>query len=339
MSGQTIKVRMPPVGLVLSGAATTAAIIAVRLPRAVRPKSPIAMAFSILTAGAVVRTAMTSAQTPLTLRKGMAEGAGVLVMLLAVLPSGQRLQLLQNPVCAALTALLFSAHLTWSSYAAAKADRSHLDSFRGHAEAILKEFVPSTIARFAAAELTVMRYAFAFRNTPQATLGAKAFSYTNNGVVILIWTVAGLSFLEAGFAHVLLTRWSHTGAIVFTGLSELTVLYLAGIANSLRRLPILLDDSGIRVRLGFLVDHRLAWDAIQSADLIQNANKSSHSRSLRLSGVSSPNVRIHLVEKTVISRLFKGNKTTSAIDIYLDEPTSFLADVAKGILEHRTTGS
>ena len=302
----------------LSGAGTAVAV-GLRLPSPLRLKHPLTFAASVLGGASLIGAA---ARRPVTARTFAANLAAAAALFVLGAPSAVRGAALAQPLVAAFLMTAVLVHLVWSGLVAwqARAGLARLDSFQARAEGLLGFFVSPTLARLAAAETTVIRYALAFRPRPQISPGSAAFSYHRNGVLVLVWTVAALSCVEAAIVHLLMARWNGLFALISTGLTELSVLYLLGIANSLHRLPVLVGAGGVRLRTGILIDHSIPISEITEVRTLDGAAQIG---GLRLSGVSSPNLQLVLKRPTVVRRLFKPERTSDRLNIYLDDPVRF----------------
>jgi hypothetical protein len=183
-------------------------------------------------------------------------------------------------------------------------------------------------ARPMARALAALRYALAFRTPPRVPIGAEAFTGHRNGVLPLLWTVAALSLVEVTLVHLLIRRWSAPAAIGVSLFSELGVVYMLGVGNSLRCLPTLVEPEGVRVRLGLLIDQPIAWADIAHAGVIVGEAGPKTRDVLRAAAISPPNVRLRLSRLTSVGRSGLQARQVSAIELYLDDPKAFCAIVA-----------
>lgn len=156
---------------------------------------------------------------------------------------------------------------------------------------------------------------------------AQAFTYHGNGLLALVWTVVLLAPVEMLVTHLLVSRWSRAAAIWITSLSALPIVYLVVIAASLRLLPILVDAEGVRVRLGLLLDQRFDWDVVAAAESATGLASRSPGV-LRATTLTPANVHLKLSRSVRARRGLKPVQDVTAVDLYLDAPTAFLAEIA-----------
>ena len=312
--------------IILSGAGALVAV-GLRLPDTMRPRHPIAFAASVFGAAGLASSAATR---PPTVRRVVANLATAAFMFLVSVLTGARAAALGHPALLVVLTGLVLLNLYWSGLDVWRHRQAlaRCDSFQSRTERVLSFFVSPMLARFASAEATVIRFAFAVRYRPHIPVGATGFSYHRNGVLVLIWTVVALSCVEAFMTHVLISRWNGAVALALTLLVELSVVYLLGIANSLHRLPILIDANSVRLRMGVLIDHRVELSDIESVEMIRGPD---HSPGLRLSGLSSPNVQLVLKRPAAIRRLLKPGQASGRLDIYVDDAAGFCEAVCERV--------
>jgi hypothetical protein len=99
-------------------------------------------------------------------------------------------------------------------------------------------------------------------------------------------------------------------------------------AASLRLLPVLVDAEGVRVRLGLLLDQRFNWDVLAAAEPATGL-ASRDPGVLRATTFTPPNVRLTLHRPVRARRGLKPAQDVTAVDLYLDDPTAFLAELAE----------
>jgi len=249
--------------------------------------------------------------------------AGAAITLPIVLPSAQRTMLLASPTALLIILAAISIHLVWGFGSAFNNSALRSDDFRIRVETFLSEFVPPAVARVAAAEIMVIRYVFAFRTPPKVPRDSIAFSYHRSGVLALVWIVAARSVIEATLVHLVIRQWSEFTAILVSGLSELSVVYLIGLANSFRCLPTLADADGLHFRLGILIDEKIEWEKIADVVVIKVSTAKKKPDVLRVAAISAPNIRIRLVAPTKVKQLFHSTREVVEVEAYLDDPQAF----------------
>ena len=306
-------------------AAAGAAGLLLRAPRAIKLRSPVQWAACILTAGAVTRWLASDEERERSrARYLLSSMAGAAASFLIVLPRTYRSSVLTSLTGSLLTVIIL-AHVVWGLVEAERKGAFRIVGFQMRLEAVFSEIIPAKVARLAAAEATVFRYLFVWRAAPVSDSQA-AFAYHGGGVLPLLWTVAGLSVFETAGMDLLVRQWSKPAAIMVSVLSELGVIYLIGVANSLRCLPVIVDREGLTLRLGLLLEHRISWNGLSRVELIPSG-ASQPAGDIKVTTIMPPNVRLTLTHTMKIKRLFKPERAAAFISIYVDRPEAFLKAV------------
>jgi hypothetical protein len=130
--------------------------------------------------------------------------------------------------------------------------------------AILAGVIPfSTAARALAGELSVLYYGFAWRATPHAPAGTRAFTlHKRSGIGDLLMLVGIVSLAEVLPVHLVVGHWSVTSAWVVTGLSLYGALWAVALGRSFALRPTLVGREEIVVRLGLLFSLRIPMECI-----------------------------------------------------------------------------
>jgi hypothetical protein len=118
---------------------------------------------------------------------------------------------------------------------------------------VAREILPARrVAEAVAFEMAVFYYGlFAWRRRPQSPSGAQVFTYHRTsgygalGFALLIATLA-----EAIPIHLLVVRWSPTGAWLLTALAAYGMLWFLADYRATRLRPILLEEEALRIRTG-----------------------------------------------------------------------------------------
>ena len=151
----------------------------------------------------------------------------------------------------------------------------------------------------------------------------QAFSY-HRSVAPLIWAFVGIALVELVVTHVLVALWKPWIAAVFTLLSASGVIWFIGVIRSFKRLPVLIEDDRLIMRVGTLKRVDLARDRIGGLKEQWRAETLRHDQVLKLSLLAYPNVVIELSEPIAGRR-----GSVRAIGHRLDDPAGFAVALAR----------
>jgi hypothetical protein len=176
--------------------------------------------------------------------------------------------------------------------------------------------------------LKALRYAFAWGGKPDVPPGAAAFSY-HRGLQAVMWALLAASLLETAVLHLLLARlWSVRASLLLFLVSLSGLIYLIGLLNSLRRLPILVTDDGVRVRSGLLVDRWLPLSQIASVSVVADPGDLKRPELLKASLLALPNTLIRLEQPVAVRGRGGRSRDITVIALRPDDPAGFAAVVA-----------
>ncbi len=144
-----------------------------------------------------------------------------------------------------------------------------------------------------------------------------------------LWIFA--SALEVPLVHVL-TPWESVRTFLLV-VSMWGLLWMLGMYAALRTYPHLLDDEGIRIRSGTMVDVRLPWQAVREVSYDERTLPSSirsfqrtgpdEARQLHVPMGARTNVTAELTGPTSL-RTSPGEETVVSVSFWVDEPREFV---------------
>ncbi len=118
-------------------------------------------------------------------------------------------------------------------------------------------------------------------------------------------------------------------ALVVTLLSAYGLLFLLAEYRATLHRPVSLDDTGVHLRYGVLIDAVVPWHAIVAVDRCTEASPRKPG-TLRLRGMGEANVRLSLRPGTRLSPIV-GARAIDEIRLGLDDPAGFVTAVDKAI--------
>lgn len=189
-----------------------------------------------------------------------------------------------------------------------------------------KKLLPEAMAPLVYAETAIIARALFSWRKPRLKLGERAFTSLGIMAPVLI-AVLILSLVEILILHVLLARFSLGLANVATGIGALTFVYLLGVLKSLKLFPTIVGQNELVVRLGTLQEVRVARRDILLAEAAPIATTLPASAA-KLSGISAPNIIIHLHKAVAIKGHFLRARRAKLLALYIDDRDGFLDAVS-----------
>jgi hypothetical protein len=174
--------------------------------------------------------------------------------------------------------------------------------------------------------IRALYFAWAWAAAPDVPPGAGAFSYHRSLRPILIALIAAM-VLETVAVHVgVFFLVSRTLAWVLLTLSLLGLVWLLGLVNSVAKLPILVTETGVRVRAGLLIDQWLPVAQVAGVRTGLNFGDLKRPEVLRASLVVYPNVLIELSSPLRLGRGDRAREVT-LVAVHPDDAAGFAAAI------------
>lgn len=250
--------------------------------------------------------------------------AGCIVATLAAETPVREALLDMDAVVAAMMMTL-AAYLGWSLLLARR--RWHAT---GSVELALGEILPARLVTFAAHESAMLRLAiFSWGAAPDVPPGAKAFEY-HRVVNPMIAVLLVLQVIEILVVDLLVSHWSERAALVLLALGIWGALFLVALMKAFRLKPILIDQSGVRVRSGTIFDFHVPFDAIEGIGGAISDGETTRSDVLNAAILSHPNIVLTLARPLEHAGFLGRNRLIRRIAFRLDQPAPFFE-----ALEHR----
>jgi hypothetical protein len=148
-----------------------------------------------------------------------------------------------------------------------------------------------------------------------------AFSYSR-ALAPLLWAFACLVALELAVVHLLVgALWNPVAAWVLSAISLATLVWVALLIRSLPRLPVLVDEAGVTMRVGSLKAVRIPAAQIAGLRINWPPEALKGRGVLNLALINYPNVMLDLAPP------LPGRRAVHAVAHRLDDPAGFVAAV------------
>lgn len=148
-----------------------------------------------------------------------------------------------------------------------------------------------------------------------------AFTY-HKAIAPMLWVLIGLSLVELVVVHLLLAHWWPRVAIIVAGVTMLGIGWLVHCIASFRRLPVLVDDESVLMRVGRLRSVRIPAARICSVAPPAAIADLKGGRVLNLALIAYPNIVLRLDPP-----IRAGRREISTVAHRLDDPAGFAAAV------------
>lgn len=148
-----------------------------------------------------------------------------------------------------------------------------------------------------------------------------AFTY-HRALAPMLWAFVALGVMELLLVHLLLALLSSPiAALVASLLTLATLVWLILFIRSLKRLPVTLDETGLVLRTGTLLEIRVALDNVAGLRISWPASLPDDRAVLNLALINQPNVMVDL-KRPVPGRR---GRLVASVAHRLDDPTGFAA--------------
>lgn len=192
--------------------------------------------------------------------------------------------------------------------------------FRAAARQALGARIPADILT---TEIATLRYALGPPAPAPAGRGFTLHRRTAATTLMVGLTIAVAA--ETLALHIFVSRWSHAGAWVLTGLSVYALVWLLGDFRALRTRRVTIEGGNLRLRVG------LRWEADIPLDRIERAERATRQvgepkrdGELVCAIAGATSVRIHLREPVTLLGAYAIRRQATSIVTHLDEPDAFL---------------
>ena len=180
-----------------------------------------------------------------------------------------------------------------------------------------------------ATEAAVFYFAlFSWGARPQSAAGARSFALAQaSGYGMLSVMLMTAVVVEGLPLHLLLQRWSHTAAWVFSGIGIYSFVWMVALYRSLALRPVLIASETVVMQVGFL------WRAEFRRDQVRSVSRFSAGDSTCLSMVviNDPQWIVELTEPVVVSGPFGRRKTVTRIGVAADDGDTFGAALGAAV--------
>ena len=151
-----------------------------------------------------------------------------------------------------------------------------------------------------------------------------AFSYSR-ALAPLLWVFVGIMTLELAVVHLLVAAlWSHVAAWILSAISLATLVWTVALIRSLSRLPVLVDETGVTMRLGRLKSVHVPAANIAGLRTAWPREELNRQGVLNLAMINYPNLMLDLDPPLPGRR-----RPILAIAHQLDDPAGFMAAVSR----------
>lgn len=161
--------------------------------------------------------------------------------------------------------------------------------------------------------------------------GSRLFSY-HRSIGPMLWVMVGLSTIELAVVHLLISFWSHTAALILSMLTVASIVWIVLLIRSMRRLPVLLDERRLVMRVGTLRSVEGPLDKVAGLRPAFDA-VSLNSRGVEnLALLAWPNVFVEFAQP-----VRQGRRELNAVAHKLDDAAAFTAELTR-LLHARQRG-
>ncbi|MEO9871250.1 hypothetical protein [Ekhidna sp.] len=207
-----------------------------------------------------------------------------------------------------------------------------LDFFTAAKDAT-SNILPKRLVSPFATELSVFYYGFIAWK--KRILSENEYSYhKTTSTSMLLGVFVFLILIEAFAVHLLLQEWSTLAAWILTVLSAYGIFQIIGIARSLAKRPIVLQDDQLILRYGIMGETAIPYELIETVSEFKKSVEKNEGY-VHLSpfkDMEGHNTLIEVREDVQFFGFYGFKKTFSKLLIYVDEPEGFRAAIEERII-------
>jgi hypothetical protein len=153
--------------------------------------------------------------------------------------------------------------------------------------------------------------------------GTELFAY-HRQLAPMLWALVAVGIVELGVVHLLLWHWSPVLTLILGAASAAAILCLVALILSFRARPVVLGETSLRVRAGYLVDADIPLSEIAFAQSGFTPADYMPGALLKASLLAYPNAVILLRRDIDLPGPFGRVRTVHAVAVAVDEPARFL---------------
>jgi hypothetical protein len=201
-----------------------------------------------------------------------------------------------------------------------------LDSLR---QAVSDVFNDNKAVNILLTELLLMYLAFAgwFLKFDERS-GHPAFTYhRKSSYSTILGVMIALLCIETTAFHIIVLHWSKIFAIIMTGLSIYSLLWLIGDFNAIRLQPVLVKDDNIQLRIGLRWKATIPISAISSVDI--GSGPPRNTKGYVRASVLGARVVLNLNQPVSVQGLFGMVRQPSRIGLSIDDTDLFRGEILK----------
>ncbi len=188
-------------------------------------------------------------------------------------------------------------------------------------KSICYETLPSKIAIFFAFEIATFYYGFIYWK--KRILKENEFSYHKNSATIsTLFAFIFIVGIETFVFDILLLRWNHVAAWVFTFFSIYTAIQLFGFLKSMIKRPISIENSKLNLYYGIMNEAIIDLQQISSIE-ITSKDIEFNKEIRKFSFLDSPNIIVKLKNENTMNGLYGMKRKFKSLALYVDNPGDF----------------
>ncbi|TXG37356.1 hypothetical protein [Seonamhaeicola maritimus] len=186
------------------------------------------------------------------------------------------------------------------------------------------EILPKGLVMPFVTEIAVFYYGFVYWK--KRRLKENEFSYhKESGTVTLLIAIIFIVGIETVTVHVLLSKWSHIAAWIFTFLSIYSGIQILGFLKSMLKRPISIECNKVYLRYGIMSETTINIEDIDAIEITsKDFEKSKENRKLSILGdLESHNMLICLNKENTLIGLYGIKRTYKNLALYVDDGVRF----------------
>jgi hypothetical protein len=167
-----------------------------------------------------------------------------------------------------------------------------------------------------------------FKKFDATRMEGSAFTYhRKSSYSTILGVMIALLCVETTALHIIVLHWSKIAAIILTGLSIYSLLWLIGDFHAIRLQPVLITQDNIELRIGVRWKGTIPISTIESIDA--GSGPARNSKGYVRASVLGARLVLNLNQPAILKGLFGMTKAASKIGLSIDDVDNFRAEIVK----------
>lgn len=193
----------------------------------------------------------------------------------------------------------------------------------------LDYWLPLGFGRVLRRDLRIIGYAVFPGQKPRSDENNGRWVFSNALVARpMLFALLAMAIVELGVGHILLRNLDRGIVLAHMGLGGIFVVYIVGLLRAFSRLPTIIDDGLLQIRMSVLFEADVAIDSVVSVHRVTSMPLDSGGSIANGAILVAPNILVRANRAFSVTRMFKSAQKLTAVAFYVDAPDDLLKQLA-----------